>query len=121
MAHLANGKLALLIDADNVPPKLIPAVMEREGTIGRFAVRRLYGNLITLSKMSWRHLIHDHAFSPVLVLPATGAKNATDIKLAIDAMDLVAERNLDGIETGEIKSANGAAIGVRRQDRPRPS
>ena len=27
MAHLANGKLALLGDADNVPPKLIPAVI----------------------------------------------------------------------------------------------
>jgi len=97
MAQAASGKLALLIDADNVPPKLIPSVMEREGAIGMFVVRRVYGNLTTLSKMAWRHLVHDHALSPVLVLPATGTKNAADMKLAIDAMDLLAERKLDGL------------------------
>jgi NYN domain/OST-HTH/LOTUS domain len=94
----ADGKsLALLIDADNVPPKLIPSVMERDGEIGRFVVRRLYGNLTTLSKIAWRHHIHEYALSPVLVLPATGTKNAADMRLAIDAMDLVAERDLDGL------------------------
>jgi len=97
MADAAGKSLALLIDADNVPPKLIPSVMEREGEIGRFVVRRLYGNLTTLSKIAWRHHIHEYALSPVLVLPATGTKNAADMKLAIDAMDLVADRNLDGL------------------------
>lgn len=97
MAQVASGKLALLIDADNIPPKMIPSVMEREGAIGRFVVRRIYGNLTTLSKVAWRHLVQDHAFTPVIVLPATGTKNATDMKLAIDAMDLVAERDLDGL------------------------
>src|ERR1700680_3582352 len=94
----ADGKsLALLIDADNVPPKLIPAVRERDGEIARFAVRRLYGNLTTLSKIAWLHHTHEYALSPVLVLPATGTKNAADMRLAIDAMDLVAECDLDGL------------------------
>jgi hypothetical protein len=97
MAEVASRKLAMLIDADNVPPKLIASVMEQESVLGRFTVRRVYGNLATLSKMAWRHLVHDHALSPILVLPATGSKNAADMKLAIDAMDLAAERDLDGL------------------------
>jgi uncharacterized protein (TIGR00288 family) len=97
MPDSVGKKLALLIDADNVPPKLIPSVMERDGEIGRFVVRRVYGNLTTLSKVAWRNLVHEYAFAPVLVIAATGSKNAADMRLAIDAMDLLYDREPDGI------------------------
>lgn len=99
MTEIAWRKVALLIDADNVPPKLIASVMawDGNGEIGRFVVRRVYGNLNTLSKVAWRNLIHEHAMTPILALPATGTKNAADMRLAIDAMDLVRERDLDAM------------------------
>ena len=97
MADPASRKLALLIDADNVPPKFIAPLMEWHGSIGWFVVRRLYGNLTTLSKVTWRNHIHQYALSPMLAIPATGTKDAADMKLAIDAMDLVHARELDGI------------------------
>jgi hypothetical protein len=97
MADPASRQLALLIDADNVPPKFIAPLMEWHGRMGWFVVRRLYGNLTTLSKVTWRNHIHQYALSPVLAIPATGTKDAADMKLAIDAMDLVHARELDGI------------------------
>jgi hypothetical protein len=97
MADSLGRKLALLIDADNVPPKFIAPLMDWHGRIGWFVVRRIYGNLTTLSKVTWRNQIHQFALSPVLAIPATGTKDAADMKLAIDAMDLVHARELDGI------------------------
>jgi NYN domain/OST-HTH/LOTUS domain len=97
MPDSTGGKLALLIDADNVPPKSIASVMIREGEIGRFVVRRVYGNLTSLSKVSWRNVAHEFALSPVLAIAASGSKNAADMRLAIDAMDLLHDRDLDGV------------------------
>jgi hypothetical protein len=99
MAEIAWRKLALLIDADNVPPKLLPSVMAWDGAseTGRFIVRRVYGNVGTLSKVAWTKLIQEFALLPVLAVHATGTKNAADMKLVIDAMDLIRERDLDGI------------------------
>lgn len=112
MADAAGKSLALLIDADNVPPKLIPSLMERDGEIGRFVVRRVYGNLNTLSKIAWRHHVHDFALSPVLAIAATGSKNAADMRLAIDAMDLLRDRALDGMAIVSSDS-DFAALAIR--------
>lgn len=112
MADATGKSLALLIDADNVPPKLIASVMARDGEIGRFVVRRVYGNLSTLSKIAWRHHVHDLALSPVLAIAASGSKNAADMRLAIDAMDLLRDRTLDGMAIVSSDS-DFAALAIR--------
>jgi hypothetical protein len=44
----------------------------------------------------WQPLVLEHALTPVHVVPASKGKNATDMKLAIDAIDMLHERDLDG-------------------------
>ena len=66
---------------------------------GTLAVARVSASTPTshLSKGTWRNHIHQYALSPVLAISATGTKDAADMKLAIDAMDIVHARELDGI------------------------
>ena len=92
----ATAKLALLIDADNVRADLLPIIIREASTLGRIVIRRVYGHFASSSMNSWQPLLHSHALTPVHVPPAAVGKNATDMKLAIEAMDMLHEKGLDG-------------------------
>ncbi len=92
----ANTKLALLIDGDNLRADFLPIIMRESSTLGTVVIRRLYGHFASPSMQPWQKLMHEHALTPVHVLPASKGKNATDMKLAIDAIDMLHERDLDG-------------------------
>ena len=85
MAEIAWRKLALLIDADNVPPKLLPSVMAWDGAseTGRFVVWRVYGNLGTLSKVAWTRLIQEFALSAPLTefVPGSAPPSIVPLRL----------------------------------------
>jgi len=91
------SRLALLIDADNTPPKFFARLLDGAGELGTVVVRRAYGNYTTWSKAAVRKLAQEHAVAPVLVLPATTGKDAADLKLALDAIDLLHRGNLDAM------------------------
>jgi hypothetical protein len=94
----ASGKkLALLIDADNVRASFLPIIIREASAIGTIVVRRVYGHFASASMQPWQGLLHDYALTPVHVPPASRGKNATDMKLAIEAMDLLHQKNLQGI------------------------
>ncbi|MCB1488712.1 MAG: NYN domain-containing protein [Bauldia sp.] len=93
----SNKKLALLIDADNVRATFLPIIIREASAIGTIVVRRVYGHFASATMASWQKVLHDYALTPVHVPPASRGKNASDMRLAIEAMDLLHQKNLQGI------------------------
>jgi hypothetical protein len=92
----ATIKLALLIDGDNVSAIYMPIIMREAGKLGAIAIRRIYGQFKSGKMNSWQKQIDDFNLTPVNVSPLVHGKNATDMKLVIEAMDIMNRRNLDG-------------------------
>jgi hypothetical protein len=93
---IAATKLALLIDGDNVSATHMPVIMQEAGKHGGIAVRRIYGQFKSGRMKSWQKHIDEYDLTPVNVSPLTRGKNATDMKLVIEAMDMLYGRQLDG-------------------------
>lgn len=89
-------RLALLIDADNLGAKYLPIIIREASALGTITVKRVYGHFASTAMNSWQPLIHENALTPVHVPPAATGKNATDMKLAIEAMDLLHRRLIEG-------------------------
>ena len=82
-------RLALMIDGDNAQPSLIDGVLAEAAKYGVLTVRRIYGDWTTPQMSSWKDALHVNAISPHQQFAYTSGKNATDIALIIDAMDLL--------------------------------
>jgi hypothetical protein len=89
-------KLALLIDGDNVSAAFMPIIMREARKLGTVAVRRIYGQFDAGKMKSWQKQVEAFDLTAVNVTPLVHGKNATDMKLAIEAMDLMHGRNFDG-------------------------
>lgn len=81
--------VAVLIDADNVAPDLLDAVLQEAARYGRPTIRRVYGNWTGTELQGWKKLLHEHALQPVQQFAYVPGKNATDTALIIDAMDIL--------------------------------
>ena len=82
-------RMALMIDGDNAQPSLIDGVLAEAAKYGVLTVRRIYGDWTTPQMSSWKDALHVNAISPHQQFAYTSGKNATDIALIIDAMDLL--------------------------------
>lgn len=91
-----DHKLAVLIDAENAQAQHIGAVLARVGTLGIAQLKRAYGDWTAPPLSSWRCPLAEHAIHPVQQFPHTTGKNATDIAMVIDAMDLLHSGVFDG-------------------------
>lgn len=92
---MQEKKLAVLIDADNAPADIIDRLLEEIAKYGIASVKRIYGDWSHgLSK--WKAALLPHAIIPVQQFAYTKGKNATDMALVIDAMDLLYSGNFDG-------------------------
>lgn len=89
MAADNSGNLALLIDGDNVSPKIIVGLMAEIANYGTASVRRIYGDWTNPSLKSWKTCLLDYSILPVQQFAYTNRKNSTDIAMIIDAMDLL--------------------------------
>ncbi len=85
----------MLIDADNSPSKFIQNILTELASYGKVNIRRAYGNWASSNLNGWQSVIHDHAIQPIQQYDLTKGKNATDIALAIDAMDILYTKNAD--------------------------
>ena len=81
--------LAVLVDADNVPPSRIGAVLAEVARFGTASVKRVYGDWTTTQLNSWKAAASEHVIQPVQQFAYTKGKNSTDSALIIDAMDLL--------------------------------
>lgn len=86
--HAGRRRLALLIDADNVPATLIPGFLAAAEDYGHLTVRRVYGDWGSTRMAQWRKAARENGMHPIHQVPNTVGKNATDIALVIDAVDL---------------------------------
>lgn len=90
------ARLAILIDADNVPARMIGSVIAEMVKYGHLAVRRAYGDFAGPQGLVWEETLVRHAIVPHHLAIAGRGKNAADIALVIEAMDLLHGGAFDG-------------------------
>jgi hypothetical protein len=91
-----TGNIALLIDADNASPENLDAVLTVLAELGTVNIRRAYGNWSKAGLKGWAEMTHRHAIEPHQQFDLTKGKNATDMKMTIDAMDLLFGGRVEG-------------------------
>lgn len=94
MAETRN--IALLIDADNASPANLDAALTILGDLGTVNIRRIYGNWSKPALKGWSSIVHRYALEPQQQFDLTKGKNATDMKMTIDAMDLLHGGRVEG-------------------------
>jgi uncharacterized protein (TIGR00288 family) len=79
--------IAVLIDADNAQLSKLSLILEELSTYGRIVVKRAYGNWKASALKNWEEQLFAY----------TTGKNATDLSLAIGAMDLLHTQRYDAV------------------------
>jgi uncharacterized protein (TIGR00288 family) len=94
-ASAPNRRIALLIDADNISHSRIGAMLAELSKYGTANIRRAYGDWGSDGLRGWKAKLQDFAIRPIQQFSYTSGKNATDIALVIDAMELLYTQKLD--------------------------
>ncbi|MBZ6377806.1 hypothetical protein B5C34_03030 [Pacificimonas flava] len=84
-----SRSIALLIDADNASPNHLDPVLTVLAELGEVNVRRAYGNWRKQALKSWADLTLEYAIEPYQQFDIVKKKNASDMRIVIDAMDLL--------------------------------
>jgi uncharacterized protein (TIGR00288 family) len=93
----AENNIALLIDADNASPDHLDEVLLVLGELGTINIRRAYGNWAKASLKGWGDQTGPHSIVPMQQFDVVKGKSATDMRMTIDAMDLLYRGNVDGV------------------------
>ena len=93
---LSTTSLAVLIDADNTPPKIVDGLFEEIAKFGTASVKRIYGDWTKPNLGGWKSVLLKHSVQPIQQFAYTQGKNATDCSMIIDAMDLLYTIQLSG-------------------------
>lgn len=91
-----SARLAVLIDADNASAKIAGKLFAEIAKLGEASVRRIYGDFSAANLKPWTDLLAKHAIRAHQNFSYTTGKNAADIALVIDAMDLLHTGRFDG-------------------------
>lgn len=91
-----GANIALLIDADNASPDSLDPVLTVLAELGTVNIRRAYGNWSKPALRGWGEMTHRHAIEPQQQFDVTKGKSATDMKMTVDAMDLLYRGHVDG-------------------------
>ncbi|CTQ49280.1 NYN domain-containing protein [Jannaschia donghaensis] len=96
MAQRDRPLLAVLIDADNIPAKFAEAILKEITTLGEPALRRVYGDWSSGALRNWADKVLELGLVAHQETANTKGKNASDIGLVIDAMDILHAGRFDG-------------------------
>lgn len=88
--------IALLIDADNISAKYISTILSELSKYGKITIRRMYGDWTQDRLRSWMGCSSSHSVTPIMQPNNTPGKNASDIGLIIDAMDILYADSVQG-------------------------
>ena len=88
--------IALLIDSDNVSPRYISGILSELSKYGKITIRRMYGDWSQERLHSWMKCSSRFSLTPVMQPNNTPGKNASDIGLIIDAMDILYTGDVQG-------------------------
>jgi uncharacterized LabA/DUF88 family protein len=89
-------KIAVLIDADNVPSGQVKEMMEEIAKYGNPTIKRIYGDWTKPQLVKWKNVLLENAINPMQQYGYTSGKNATDSAMIIDAMDILYSEKVNG-------------------------
>jgi hypothetical protein len=90
------ARLAVLIDGENASPQVADGLFGEIAKLGETSVRRIYGDFSGPHLKKWAAILARHAILPHQQFANIAGKNASDIALVIDAMDLLHSGRCDG-------------------------
>lgn len=96
MADSDLKNIALLIDADNTTPEGIDPVLTVMAELGQVNIRRAYGNFAKNNLARWDKITNKFGIRPHQQFDVSKGKNATDMAMTIDAIDLLYQGKVDG-------------------------
>lgn len=96
MQNLNDLRLAVLIDADNIPYINVRGMLEEIAKYGTPTFKRIYGDWTRPTVSGWKTVLLENAITPVQQYSYTRGKNSTDSALIIDAMDILYSGRVDG-------------------------
>jgi len=88
-------RIAVLIDADNIPSTNVKAMMEEIAKYGTPTFKRIYGDWTKPNLTGWKNILLENAITPIQQYGYTTGKNATDSAMIIDAMDILYTEKVD--------------------------
>lgn len=96
MSDTTLRNIALLIDADNTSPQAIDPVLTVMAELGQVNIRRAYGNFAKDNLSRWDKITNKFGIRPQQQFDISKGKNATDMAMTIDAIDLLYQGKVDG-------------------------
>lgn len=128
---MIDYKLAVLIDADNVPYANVKEMLEEISKSGTPTVKRIYGDWTKPNLSGWKNVLLENAITPIQQYSYTTGKNATDSALIIDAMDILYSEKVQGFcivssdsdftrLATRLREAGMTVIGIGEKKTPQP-
>jgi len=126
-----DKKLAVLIDADNIPYANIKGMLDEIAKFGVPTIKRIYGDWTKPTVTGWKPELLKHAITPIQQYSYTSGKNATDSAMIIDAMDILHSQKVDGFclvssdsdftrLATRIRESGSMVIGIGEKKTPQP-
>lgn len=131
MREKSDFKLAVLIDADNIPYSNIKGMLDEIAKLGTPTIKRIYGDWTKPTVSGWKPALLEHAITPIQQYSYTTGKNATDSAMIIDAMDILHNDKVDGFclvssdsdftrLATRLRESSMFVIGIGEKKTPRP-
>jgi uncharacterized LabA/DUF88 family protein/Fe-S-cluster formation regulator IscX/YfhJ len=96
MNTIKDLRLAVLIDADNVPYANVREMFEEIAKYGTPTFKRIYADWTKPTVSGWKTVLLENAITPIQQYSYSSGKNATDSAMIIDAMDILYSGKVDG-------------------------
>jgi uncharacterized LabA/DUF88 family protein len=93
---MTDQKLAVLIDADNVPYAKVKEMLEEIAKNGTPTIKRIYADWTKPTVTGWKGVLLENAITPIQQYSYTTGKNSSDSALIIDAMDILYSEKVNG-------------------------
>jgi uncharacterized LabA/DUF88 family protein len=131
MKEKTDLKLAVLIDADNIPYSNISGMLDEIAKLGIPTIKRIYGDWTKPTVSGWKPALLEHAITPIQQYSYTTGKNATDSAMIIDAMDILHSEKVDGFclvssdsdftrLATRIRESGSLVVGIGEKKTPNP-
>ncbi|NCA67138.1 MAG: NYN domain-containing protein [Clostridia bacterium] len=93
---VADKKIAVLIDAENISEKYIKHIVDELANYGTPTYKRIYGDWTNPQLTKWKASLLDFSIQPIQQYSYTTGKSASDSAMIIDAMDILYSGKVDG-------------------------
>jgi uncharacterized LabA/DUF88 family protein len=131
MENNKDLRLAVLIDADNIPYSNVKGMMEEIAKYGTPTFKRIYGDWTKPTLSGWKGVLLENAITPIQQYSYTVGKNSSDSAMIIDAMDILYSGKADGFcivssdsdftrLATRLREAGMQVIGIGQKKTPNP-